>query len=51
MMKKTFYEAPESELIVVRFEEAFLQGTGPKMTTKSDNRPEYVFDDLDDLDD
>ena len=28
MMKKSFYETPESELIVVRFEEAFLQGTG-----------------------
>ena len=24
MMKKSFYEAPESELIVVRFEEGFL---------------------------
>ena len=27
MMKK-LYEIPESELLVVRFEEAFLQGTG-----------------------
>ena len=28
MMKKSFYETPESELIVVRFEENILSGYG-----------------------
>ena len=27
MIKKTMYEAPDSELLLVKFEEAFLQGT------------------------
>lgn len=27
MIKKTFYEAPETELILVKFEEGFLTGT------------------------
>jgi len=46
MMKKTVYEAPESELIMVRFEEAFLQGTGRTVTTTSEDRPEYEFEEL-----
>ena len=49
MIKKSFYEAPESELIVVRFEDAFLQGPSqPQVKTTTDDRPGYVFDDLDD---
>ena len=49
MMKKSFYEAPESELIVVRFEDAFLQGPSqPQVTTTADDRPGYLYDDLDD---
>lgn len=28
MKRKTLYEAPSSELLLVKFEEAFLQGTG-----------------------
>ena len=28
MIKKSFYEAPESELIMVRFEENILSNTG-----------------------
>ena len=27
MMKKSFYEAPEAELLLVKFEESFLNGT------------------------
>lgn len=27
MMKKSFYEAPEAELLLVKFEEGFLTGT------------------------
>ena len=37
MMKK-LYEIPESELLVVRFEEAFLQGTG----YNSNNHTQYL---------
>ena len=28
MKTKSFYEAPSSELLLINFEEAFLQGTG-----------------------
>lgn len=45
MRKKQFYEAPEAELIVVRFEEAFLQGS-PQITTGG-SRVVYEYDDLD----
>ena len=35
MIKKSIYEAPETELILVRFEESFLTGT----VYGSDNQP------------
>ena len=37
MIKNKFYEAPEAELLVVRFEENFLQNspTGVNWSTKS----------------
>ena len=45
MKTKSFYEAPESELLLVKFEEAFLQ-TSPQITTGG-SRTVYEFDDLD----
>ena len=30
MRKKLFYEAPDAEVLVIRYEEAFLQGTNPQ---------------------
>ena len=46
MKTKAFYEAPSSELLLINFEEAFLQGTG------SDNPGNgYGDNNLDPLDD
>lgn len=45
MKTKTFYEAPDSELLLINFEEAFLQGT---YNTPGNN---YGDNDLGDLDD
>ena len=46
-MKKSFYEAPESELIMVRFEDAFLQGPSqPQVTTTTEDRDVYDFEEL-----
>ena len=35
MIKKSFYEAPEAELLLVKFEESFLTGT--TLTTGKSN--------------
>ena len=35
MMKKSFYEAPEAELLLVKFEESFLTGTNGNGTEGS----------------
>ena len=37
-MKRKIYENPESELLIVRFEEAFLQGTN----YNPDNHTQYL---------
>lgn len=44
MIKKSFYEAPEAELLLVKFEESFLTGT--TLTTGKSNVeiPEEVDD-------
>ena len=41
MIKKSFYEAPESELIVVRFEEAFLTLSNQGTTIQSASIDEW----------
>ena len=42
MKTKSFYEAPSSELLLINFEEAFLQGTG------TPGGPDPIDDDEDD---
>ena len=39
MLRKNIYEAPDAELLEIRYEEAFLQGTG----TPGD--PDPIIDD------
>ena len=45
MYKKQLYEAPDAELLVIRYEEAFLTGTTVLGDT---SRDDYDYDDLDD---
>ena len=44
MLKKSFYEAPEAELLLVKFEESFLTGTNPNGTENSDIYDPYGED-------
>lgn len=48
MNKKNFYEAPLAELIVVRFEEDFLQGPSNTPGSASNGYDENILDDLGD---
>ena len=50
MMKKSFYETPEAELLLVKFEEGFLTTSPVVNTTNSRTGTEYFLSGEDNYD-
>ena len=42
MRKKRFYEAPDAEVLVIRYEEAFLQGTNTQFPSSNPAGPDEI---------